>query len=240
MDSAVVGKEERTADIEHGKMAVDDGVVPTLAVGKDLIVVTVDGVRTAVGIVMFGDIGPQRASRRTLTAAHPSHIGEGEPPVLGVHQRVDGAGTQRFQQLAVALNPLAVDTGMGEEHPFRPHHSIVSHPEKTLIVGEDTLDSIEIAARHAAAAGKSREYRVGVMSIVIAKEEYRLTAEGTIADGSKEPVPVGYGLALADTLTDVGVEIVAHEHYRVEMAAVTDNIVEGFLPERAAVDVGKN
>ena len=40
MNSAIVGKEERTADIEHGKMAVDDGVVPTLTVGKDLIVVT--------------------------------------------------------------------------------------------------------------------------------------------------------------------------------------------------------
>lgn len=240
MNGAIVGKNEWTADIEHGKMAVDDRVVPTLAVGKDLIVVTVDGVRTAVGIVMFGYIGPQRTSRRTIPAAHPSHIGEGEPPVLGVHQRVDGVGTQRFQQLAVALNPLAVDAGMGEEHPFRPHHRIVSHPEKTLIIDEDGLDSIEIATRHAAAAGKSREYRVGVMSIVIAKEEYWLTAKDTIADGSEEPVPVGYGLALVDTLTVVGVEVVAHEHYRVEMAAVTDNIVKGFLPERAAMDVGKN
>lgn len=240
MDSAVVGKNEWTADIEHGKMAVDDRVVPTLAVGKDLIVVTVDGVRMAVGIVMFGYIGPQRASRRTIPAAHPSHIGEGVPPVLCVHQSVDAVGTQRFQQLAVTLNPLAVDTCMSEEHLLRSHHGVVGHPEQTLIVGEDTLNGIKIAARQSAAAGKSREYWVGVMSIVIAKEEYRLTAEGTIADGSEEPVPVGYGLALADTLTDVGVEVVAHEHYRVEMAAVTDNIVEGFLPERAAVDVGKN
>ena len=208
MDGAVIGEDEGTLGVEHGKGVVDDRLF-LARMREDLVVVTVDGVGLPILVVVLVDVSPQRSARLGPSASLFANIGEGKPSFVALGEVVEAVGADGTKEILVALCPSAVDAGMGEEHLLAAYRCVKRYLEHAVAILEDSLDGMEMPFRLAAAGSSASEDLVEVVRVVVADQEDRLTRQIRAEEYVVEMLPVDDGLALIDAFGGIRIEIIA-------------------------------